>query len=667
MKTKLWTTVFVVGLLILLTHFVWVTPALADDVTPPSVPTEEVVVETLPPTEEPVAEVLPIEPVATEEPVVVEPIATEPPTTEEPVPVDLLQDLPADTSLVVLGENGEVLPLATQEAAEVIAIADPIWCPVNVSPTPGANGCTSSFASLSDLVAGFVPTGNGTIWIESGNQGGSAAIINGTTYNFPGMIGNWSAAKSYDLTLQGGWSGVSGDSTIGENSVFNVPIVVVWWSGDLTINNITVTGVTNPVLYPTTIDWVNRETETIGVYGLQLTRVKKTSINKSNFNNNTNGAWIMGWENPIEPRTEQMPLYISNSTFNNNSYAGLFGGHFSDMYIVNSEFNGNHNKGAHIQDSNGVVEISNSHFDNNSLEMGFWLKNWDSYYPNGKSVTITDSTFNNNVAGMHVQTSGIFTLNSVSASGNNKGDNVSGNSGVAAYGYGSIFVNGGNYSNNSHCGLYIESTVSIMLNGVTATDNEACGYYALAPSLSIVEAEVQSSPVGILEFLGTSTGSQIEFELSCADRSNYYATLPNEDKIQIVCPVSGKAIIKRLNNTAIPGELPAGYTYASAFSLDILQSGKSISYISEGGRVNVSFDVPNLEEGTVYTLLYWDNGSWLPLKDFMLDENGNPREFNLHPNDPRMILSGLKLVFEDGTPRLELSTNFPGIFVLVQR
>ncbi|MBK6794525.1 MAG: hypothetical protein IPG80_18735 [Anaerolineales bacterium] len=212
MKTKLWTTVFVVGLLILLTHFVWVTPALADDVTPPPVPTEEVVVETLPPTEEPVAEVLPIEPVATEEPVVVEPVATEPPTTEEPIPVDLLQDLPADTSLVVLGENGEVLPLATQEAAEVIAIADPIWCPVNVSPTPGANGCTSSFASLSDLVAGFVPTGNGTIWIESGNQGGSAAIINGTTYNFPGMIGNWSAAKSYDLTLQGGWSGVSGDS-----------------------------------------------------------------------------------------------------------------------------------------------------------------------------------------------------------------------------------------------------------------------------------------------------------------------------------------------------------------------------------------------------------------------------------------------------------------------
>lgn len=40
------------------------------------------------------------------------------------------------------------------------------------------------------------------------------------------------------------------------------------------------------------------------------------------------------------------------------------------------------------------------------------------------------------------------------------------------------------------------------VNGVTATDNEACGYYALAPSLTIVEAEVQSSPVGILEFLG---------------------------------------------------------------------------------------------------------------------------------------------------------------------
>ena len=51
----------------------------------------------------------------------------------------------------------------------------------------------------------------------------------------------------------------------------------------------------------------------------------------------------------------------------------------------------------------------------------------------------------------------------------------------------------------------------------------------------------------------------------------------------------------------------------------------------------------------------------------MLDENGNPRQFSLYPDDPRMVLSGLKLIFEDGTLRLELSTNFPGIFVLVQR
>jgi hypothetical protein len=51
----------------------------------------------------------------------------------------------------------------------------------------------------------------------------------------------------------------------------------------------------------------------------------------------------------------------------------------------------------------------------------------------------------------------------------------------------------------------------------------------------------------------------------------------------------------------------------------------------------------------------------------MLDENGTPRSFDLHPDDPRSILSGLNFVFTGDSPRAEISTNFPGIFVLAQR
>jgi hypothetical protein len=164
-----------------------------------------------------------------------------------------------------------------------------------------------------------------------------------------------------------------------------------------------------------------------------------------------------------------------------------------------------------------------------------------------------------------------------------------------------------------------------------------------------------------------STGSQIEFDLSCEERDSFFATLPNGDQIQIFCPVSGKAIIKRLDNTMLPADLPVGYTYASAFSLEIIQDQIRIPVISEGGNVKASFQLPSLETGSNYSILYWDNGSWVSLKEFMLDENGTPRSFDLHPDDPRSILSGLNFVFTGDSPRAEISTNFPGIFVLAQR
>jgi hypothetical protein len=52
------------------------------------------------------------------------------------------------------------------------------------------------------------------------------------------------------------------------------------------------------------------------------------------------------------------------------------------------------------------------------------------------------------------------------------------------------------------------------------------------------------------------------------------------------------------------------------------------------------------------------------LKHFILDENGQPRVFDLDAN--RQILSGLKFVFSETGSYVETSTNFPGIFVLVE-
>ncbi|MBL8100280.1 MAG: hypothetical protein JNK81_13945, partial [Anaerolineales bacterium] len=67
---------------------------------------------------------------------------------ESPTVAEIIETLPADTTLVVVDENGEALPLASEEAAETIELADPRWCPVGVAP--GGAGCSPVFASFND-------------------------------------------------------------------------------------------------------------------------------------------------------------------------------------------------------------------------------------------------------------------------------------------------------------------------------------------------------------------------------------------------------------------------------------------------------------------------------------------------------------------------------------
>lgn len=771
MKTKNLTIFFVI--LTLLAQFIFTTPVLADDDTPPPAPTEEVE-ETQPPIEEPDVVPSPAELMATEEPTVVtvvestpaelfvietpatedpgssESIENETPISEELLPLAPLQDLPADTSIVILNENGEVLPLATQEAAEVMAVADPMWCPASATTVTAACVNAATITALLPLLT--TKNENGIIYFSA------TYFTNDVTFNGENLSIDQLGDNA--LTIQGGWNGnaTPGSAiTLSGDSVFSVPAQFFNWNGTVSIKNITInTAAPNALLVTSTfgssIPASNNIVISDSIFhnsagdGVHMNTTGTVEIKNSEFSNNSiNGLTVFNSAN----------VEISGSTFDDN-FLGASIKYVGDVNIDNSQFDNNILDGMYIE-AFGNVTTLNSEFSNNSIGSpvysglaisgaanvtiatsnfngnghGAWLREVD-------NIDIKGGNFSDNRnVGLYIYSEGntnledIKVLNSINSLNNIKAgafiDNTRGN--------GYVNITGTNiFNGNANDGLLILSYGDIALNNITASGNggngvflftsgsatvinanlssqedffgldasAVCGTLAINSLSGIYNAPVSgihiytypdgyvqhSAPISIDcapqvyidgKLVGESVfidiapavlpsvGSRIEFELSCADRSNYFATLPNEDKIQIVCPVSGKAIIKRLNNTALPGDLPIGYTYTSAFSLDILQSGKSISYISEGGRVNVSFDVPNLEEGTTYTLLYWDNGTWLPLKDFMLDANGNPREFNLHPNDPRIVLSGLKLVFEDGTPRLELSTNFPGIFVLVQR
>jgi hypothetical protein len=165
-----------------------------------------------------------------------------------------------------------------------------------------------------------------------------------------------------------------------------------------------------------------------------------------------------------------------------------------------------------------------------------------------------------------------------------------------------------------------------------------------------------------------------EFVLDCATAKNRFVVhLANGDRGDINCPVVGRATITRVDNTTLPASLPAGYTYASGFDVKIQNDDGDVIVISEGGYVTVSFIAASnqLQPGNSYSILYWDpqGSGWVPLKDYLLNEYRKTQIFDLLPgvaDDTRKILSGVKYFTEAGEERAEVSTNFPGIFVLAQ-
>ena len=233
-----------------------VVDALAEEETPPE---EEATSEDLktPAAEEPVAEEPGTEEVATEEPATGEAVTEEPiveeAMTEEPAPEGeaqaeaepVLAQLPEGTDVVVLDEAGEVVPLATQEAAQAIASSDPMWCPDTA--LPGDADCTANFPSMSALLTALAgtnqPIQNGTIWIEKTYNSASEGV---SGFTFDGNTGNFSSWRDYSLTIQGGWNG-PGTTTIDHNtpSVFSGDYLrIVNWRNNVTIRDILINGAT---------------------------------------------------------------------------------------------------------------------------------------------------------------------------------------------------------------------------------------------------------------------------------------------------------------------------------------------------------------------------------------------------------------------------------------
>jgi hypothetical protein len=199
-------------LLALLAAAVMPLSAFAQDEVPPvevpAVVVEEVVEEVIPAVEEsaPAEETTP----AAEE--------SAPAVEESPTVPEILEALPEGTDLVVLDEVGDALPLATQEAAEVVAAADDpfFWDGtqyVGYSTTGTCAAqvtvCNTSATPLQSALDAFrdTPTATGSIYVAAGTYNANVSIdgSTGNLANLTGLIGEGSGLTTLNgnLTLYG--------------------------------------------------------------------------------------------------------------------------------------------------------------------------------------------------------------------------------------------------------------------------------------------------------------------------------------------------------------------------------------------------------------------------------------------------------------------------------
>jgi hypothetical protein len=413
----------------LMLSLTFTTTVLADDAPPPPVTEETVVV---PPEDQPVAEE------------VVEPV---------------LETLPENTDLVIVVDQ-QVVPLASVDASTAIVVGDPIWCPAGVSPTPNANGCTDSYATLEDLIddidnsAISEPNQDGTIWIMDGADASlNDIIIDGSIFT------TWS---NYELTLQGGWDGTS-TGTVSGSSSFSITLSIINWLNDIGITDISI--------------------ENTDATGLEINTDGDIVLNNFTADDNQGaGAELYA--------TGDITLTGDNS-FTNNADTGLYADAGNDLTANNVTAEDNGGYGAELY-ANGDINLEGDNVLSGNADSGVYAEaggevnaenvsasdnggNGASLNATGNvSVTGANEFSNNGDSGLTVDSSANVELENIEASGNS-------GLGLEVNAQGTVTLDGATVVNNDGSGLYIDAGGHIVMLDITADGNGGNGAELITP------------------------------------------------------------------------------------------------------------------------------------------------------------------------------------------
>jgi hypothetical protein len=427
---------------------------------------------------------------------------------EEATPsvAEALEQAPEGTQFVVLDSEGQVEPLASQEAADIVTSGDPMWCPGNTPP--GGSGCTTSFATFDALLAALESfSGDGTIYVADTYNSALETddiTIDGTVFSNLGT-----------LTIQGGWDGVAGGSSanIVGSSTFGVSLEIINWGGQVMINDVIFSNTDYGLTIDTSgavvldnvqvtntafnngigiqaggnVDLNDVDSSSNSENGTSITTTNgNINITNSTFNDNggldtlTNSAYGMGLT--VETLANGN-IFVSNVTATGNAEGGAYLSAPGSATLVNSVFDDNtffaNTPGGDVFGGSGLeVEAGTSISLNNVSADGNYLFGAD--LTAGTTLSITDSAFNNNDAftshdfaegsGLAATANGNITLSNVTASGNYLygADIISSN--------GNINIQTGNFlSNQTDSGLYATSSGTLTLNMVTASNNGSSG------------------------------------------------------------------------------------------------------------------------------------------------------------------------------------------------
>lgn len=450
MKNKYLNYLFPIALILALTlSMIGTRSVLADDV--PPTPTDEVSTET-PPTEEPVSTE---EPVLTEESASTEEPASTPENPEETVP-EIMEQLPDGTTLIVL-EDGEPLPLVSNEAAAALITGDPQWCPDG--DTPGTDAldsvieCTIAHPSFSDLINDLTTNsgtyfGSGTIYVAYDYDASTAGDAGSD------IIFDYGDVGLTDLVVQGGWNFVQ-DKVIGTSTIdlgFGNSLEFWDWGGygvpgSLTLKDLIITN--SDGLY---IGWDN-DTTTADV------TLENVDVIDTDW-----GAYI-----ETEGNVE-----ITNSSFNDTQNdSGLAVYSDGNITIASVHASGNYENGAELYNDCGCL-ISNIFVSSSVFELnGNATEGRGLIAHSIGDITLRDVSVSMNGGGGAELINCFFDFfGSNTCLNTNPGEvTVTGTNNFQNNGYNPPqFLGGGPYAS---VGLWIGSNGDVSVDGVTVTGNGA--------------------------------------------------------------------------------------------------------------------------------------------------------------------------------------------------